>query len=226
VRLTERDVRLVRDIALSHALSRDQIIGLGYFSSVTRANTRLREMASQKLVRSISTPFHSQNIYSAGACAKEVVGERISRLLGSRSDTPRFLRHALCTTSIRLLLCAVTGNQWRFEQQARVRFDFMGTEWDVRPDGLIVSGSGVTAIETDLGHTPAPKFSDRFRAYQSLAQSKECLAWGFETFSLLIVTTGPLRARHLRRLAPREPGFALSCESYDQLGVPFAGSWS
>ena len=227
MRLTERDTRLVRDVALSHALCRDQFIALGYFSSVTRANTRLRELAGAGLLRPIATPFHSQRIYVAGPRALRVVGERISTLISPRSETPRFLRHALCTASIRIAICAETGGDWRFEQQARVRFNFLGSDCEVRPDGLVIAGQRVIAVETDLGHTPSPKFAERLRAYRSLAESgRSRAAWGADRFELLVVTTGPLRAARLRRLASREPGFAFRCESHDRLGVPFAGSWS
>lgn len=57
MRFTERDIKLVRDIALSHIVSRDQVIDLGYFDSVTRCNSRLRGLVAADAVRKVSTPL-------------------------------------------------------------------------------------------------------------------------------------------------------------------------
>lgn len=109
VRITDRDKKLVSDLALSHLLSRDQILELGYFSSICRLNTRLRELSAIKLVRRLETPFFNQSLYMAGHFAHEVVGVQVSKLLESRSNFPRFVRHALSVSSTRIALCRKGG---------------------------------------------------------------------------------------------------------------------
>jgi len=65
MRLTDRDFRLIRDNSLSHLQSRDQIVSI-YFGSVTRANSRLRELVKAQFLTSLRTPFHAQTLYGPG----------------------------------------------------------------------------------------------------------------------------------------------------------------
>lgn len=227
IRLTERDSRLLRDLVLSHLLSRDQVIELGYFGSVTRANTRLRGLRKLKLVKALDTPFMGQALYAAVPGAAEVVGERLAPLAASRSGSPRFVRHALFATNIRIALLRKGAASWRFEQQCRHSFRHGGREWQVRPDGLALAPTGPVAIEADLGNVDPAKFREKLRGYEALALSGECgHAWGRDTFSLLVVTTSPARASRLARLLPDPRGFSYACRPHDQLGVPLPGAWS
>lgn len=225
MRLTERDVRLLRDLSLSHVLSRDQILALGYFGSVTRANTRLRGLKGLGFVQAIDTPFFAQSLYSVAPKASEIVGERLSALTASRTGTPRFLQHALAVTNARIALIAKGGTGWKFEQQLRASFRFGGKEQEVRPDGMILKGGGPVALEVDLGHVAPAKFREKLRAYEAFALSGECRRWGAGSFSLLVVTTGKLRAARLSRLLVPS-GFALRCEPHDRLGIPYPRAWS
>lgn len=227
IRLTERDVRLLRDLSLSHVLSRDQAIALGYFGSVTRANARLRGLREIGLVRAIGTPFFSQSLYAVLPRASDVVGDRLADLTAARTGSPRFLQHALCVTNVRIAMLAKGATAWRFEQQIRRSFTYAGREWDLRPDGLALTPSGPVAVEADLGHVAPAKFREKLRAYEAFARSGECARrWGQESFTLLVVTSGRLRAARLSRLLPDQPGFAFACKPHDKLGVPFAGAWS
>lgn len=225
--LTERDVRLLRDLSLSHVLSRDQVIELGYFGSVTRANTRLRELRGLGLLRQLDTPFFSQSLYAVTSRASEVVGERLYALTATRTGSPRFLQHALCVTNVRISLLKRGAEHWRFEQQVSTAFRFGGRGFEVRPDGLALTPGALVAVEADLGHVAPEKFRQKLKGYEAFVSSGECLsAWGLPTFSLLVVTTGPLRAKRLSRLLPSPCGFEFICKPSDRLGIPFAGAWS
>jgi hypothetical protein len=227
IRLTERDARLLRDLALSHVLSRDQTIALGYFGSVTRANTRLRGLCGLGLAKALDTPFFGQRLYAATPRAAEVVGDRLAPLAAARAGSPRFLRHALAVTNVRIALAARGATGWRFELQCRRAFRHGGRDWEVRPDGLALQNGAPVAVETDLGHVAPAKFREKLLGYAAFARSGECrLAWGHPDFTLLVVTTGPLRAARLARLLPDNPGFAFSCKPHDRLGIPFPGNWS
>lgn len=222
MRITYRDVRLLRDLALSHALSRDQIVELGYFGSVTRVNTRLRGLRSVGFVERLETPFFSQSLYTATKRAADVVGERVSPLLESRKGSPRFLRHALSVTNVRLALLAKAEGEWRFEQQLWRKLE----RTEVRPDGLFV-GSSAVFVEVDLGHVSPAKFKQKLLSYQALAHSGKCQAlYGFPTFRLLTVTTGELRARHLRRLLPPDAGYEFLVRTLNEVGAAPIPSWS
>ena len=227
MRLTQRDTKLVKDIALSHVLSRDQVITLGYFSSVTRTNTRLRQLRTLGLVKSLETPFHGQTLYAAGPKAILLVGERIAPILSGRLGSPRFIQHALATTNVRIELQNQGSSIWRFEQQVRSLFRFGGRDHEIRPDGVALTHSGILALEVDLGHVDPSKFKQKLLAYDAFVASGECRRiWNTPTFSLLAVTTGSLRARRPRELAPSSLSFEFACQSADQFGVAFPGSWS
>lgn len=226
MKLTVRDVRLLRDLALSHVLSRDQLLALNYFGSVTRANNRLRSLRAEGLVRKIETPFFGQGLYGAGVKAVSVVGDRIGQLLAGRTGSPRFLQHALAVTNCRICLTA-DGSSWRFEQQATEDFQFLGKAVEVRPDGLMVKTDRVTAVEVDLGHVSPAKFREKLISYDRFVLSRECeRRWGSSSLKVLVVTTGKLRASRLLRLAPKEKTFDYVCVPHEALGISFPGAWS
>lgn len=223
MRFTDRDVRLVRDIALSHVLSRDQIIELGYFDSVTRCNTRLRELGAAQAVRKITTPFHAQSLYIAGNLAGELCGERVERLLAERIGSPRFVRHALSTTNTRIALLKRGGSNWRFEQQL---WRTCG-EHQLRPDGLISLKGIPTFLEVDLGHVSGPKFTEKLKGFSALAKGSACTElYGFDSFRLLIVSTSPRRVRHLRALVSDHTKLECLVTTFEEIGAPPVGCWS
>ncbi|MBS1701418.1 MAG: replication-relaxation family protein [Armatimonadetes bacterium] len=223
--MTERDIRLIRDIALSHLLSRDQIIALGYFSSITRANTRLRELATKKLIRRMDTPFFVQSLYMAGPLAHELLETRVAKLLESRTDSPRFVRHALAVTNARIALTQ-KGGEWRFEQQLWRTLPGK-TSQTLRPDGLVITSTIPIFIEVDMGNVSIPKFKEKLSGYAALAHPEICQSlYGFSEFRLLTVTTGTLRSRNLRSVMPQRSGFAMLCQTFEEIGASLIPNWS
>ncbi|MBX7135772.1 MAG: replication-relaxation family protein [Fimbriimonadaceae bacterium] len=224
MRITHRDFRLLRDLLLSHVLARDQILELGYFGSLTRANTRLRELCHAGLARRLPVPYYRQSLYSGTKRAAELMDRNIARLVEGRSATPRFIQHSLATTSVRVALCRRTSAEWRFEQQLWRKLPALGVE--VRPDGLLITSTR-TFIEIDLGHASANKYKEKLESYGVLARSGLCgELYGFESFRLLTVTTGALRARHLRQLQPYEAGFDHLVQTFEECGATQIHSWS
>lgn len=227
MKLTDRDISVIRDLALSHVLSRDQILALRHFTSVTRANTRLRGLARHKLVRRIETPFFGQSLYSVGCKAVEILGPRLGAMVAARTDSPRFIQHALYTTNVRIELTQRGSTGWRYEQQLRAHFNFQGKAFEVRPDGLALMPSCPTAIEVDLGHVSPLKFQAKLAAYHSFVRSGESKRqWSLPTFRLLTLTTGSKRAAHLSQLVPANPAFDFLCVPFEELGAPRIGAWS
>lgn len=227
MKLTDRDVIVIRDLALSHVLSRDQVLALHYFTSVTRANTRLRQLAAIRLVRQIETPFFGQSLYAVGSKAVEILGPRLGAMVSARAESPRFLQHALFTTNVRIELMSRGSTGWRYEQQLRASFDFNGKSYEVRPDGLALMPSCPTAIEVDLGHVAALKFQSKLVAYDAFVRSGQAQRqWSLPTFRLLTLTTAKQRATHLYNLMPENPAFDFLCVPFDELGVPRIGAWS
>lgn len=222
MRFTERDRRLTRDISLSHLLSRDQTIILGYFGSITRSNFRLRELCNENVLKRLTTPFFGQSLYMAGTNAEDLVGERIAPLLSGRLESPRFVRHALSVTEVRIALIRKGAKDWRFEQQL---WRTVGNQ-AIRPDGLIFTTSLPAFVEVDMGHVSPQKFKEKLLGYQALTQGDLCKTlYGFSEFRLLVVTTGSRRSRQLRSLLP-DPKFGYLVQTFDELGIPVIGAWS
>ena len=226
IEITDRDVRIVKDIALSHVQSSSQTLAL-YFSSVTRTNTRLRELRELGLLRKLDTPFFSQSLHMAGPEAQEIVGDRISPLLAARTPSPRFLQHALTVTNARLNLFKRGAREWKFEPQLRTKFRYMGKEFEVRPDGLAVHAASVAVVEVDLGHVAPTKFLAKLQAFDAFIGSGACkAAWGVSTFTVLTLTTGPRRQGRLKALLPSGCRFAYKVSTLDEFGVQAPGNWS
>ena len=226
MRLTERDIRLLKDIALSQVLSRDQIIRLGYFCSVSRCNRRLTQLADAGLLRFLETPFFSQRLFSVHERAKSFLDDaRIAQILTNRRASPMFLRHSLSVTESRIALVAKGAERWRFEVQVHHRFSHRGRSWEVRPDGMVWLSGSPLLIEVDLGHVALPKLAQKLRAYREYA-----LCGAFErAYSagngrILVLTTGDRRKAHISRLAGDEGLFQV--QTFRAEGIPLVGGWS
>ena len=227
MRLTARDTQLVKDIGLSHTMSRDQIVALRYFTSVTRANTRLRELGAEGFVYRIKTPFFGQSLYMAGPNAANIVGERVIPLLANRASSPRFIQHALCVTNTRIALFERGGTNWRFEQQLWRKFEYEGRTYEVRPDGLSQLPKGPMIVEVDLGHVAPAKFKEKLNAYDAFLKSGACEhLWDLSEFAVLTVTIGDLRASRLQRQTPHDSSFEHVCTTFKALNIPAIGGWS
>lgn len=222
MRLTRRDISVLRDLALSHVLSRDQLIALGYFGSVTRVNTRLRDLTSQGFVKRLDTPFYGQSLYMASKAASEAIGERVGPLLLGRAASPRFIQHALNTTNVRIALTVRSEGTWKFEQQLWRKVG----KHEVRPDGLLMAKAPIF-IEVDMGHVSISKFKEKITAYRALALSGDCAKlYGFDSFRVLTITTGELRARHLRRALIEGSGFEFLTQTFSDIRVAPISAWS
>lgn len=225
--VTDRDREFVRDLAFSHVLSRDQVIRLGYFSSVTRANTRLRELRGIGLVRRLNSAFHQQSLYVAGPKAKYATSPQVARLLAGRTESPRFLQHALTVTNIRLAMWDRGAHGWRFEQQLKRKFEYAGRTHEVRPDGLTYTDDGLLVIEADMGQVAMKKVQDKLRAYSLFLESLECVRlWDTHGFSILTVTPYPDRAKAMRKHSRDFDNLTHAVRTYDDLGIDCPTTWS
>ncbi len=224
-RITRRDITVLRDLALSHVLSRDQLIELTHFGSITRANTRMRDLIGLGFAKRLESPFFGQSLFMVTKQASDVVGERISGLIENRASSPRFVQHAMSVTNVRIALSRKSNGTWRFEQQLW-RTLKGSTRVEVRPDGLYQATQPIF-IEVDMGHASATRFKEKLAAYQALARSGQCQAmYGFNQFRVLTVTTGSLRSRHLQRLLPANAGFEFLVRTFEEVGATRITPWS
>lgn len=225
--LTERDRKIVYEIAMSHVLSRDQILSLGLFGSITRVNTRLRVLRELGLVRHLETPYFSGSLYVPGCNAPEVLTGRVARLITNRQPSPRFLRHALSVTNIRLALMSKGATDWRFEATLWRTFESSGKTLEVRPDGMAITAKGALLIECDLGHVSPQKLAAKLGVYHEFLKGGHAKGlWGINDFNILTITTGKLRAERLRELAPSTCSYGFLVQTFEELGAGIVGGWS
>jgi hypothetical protein len=201
------------------------MISLGYFSSVTRLNTRLRGLVELGCVKRLETPFYAQSLYAVDKRAGHVVGEKIAPLLAHRADSPRFIGHALNVTNVRIHLAAKGATEWRFEQQLwRKLPGRKGAE--VRPDGLVMLGAEPMFIEVDLGTSAASKVQAKLEGYNQLHEGEIEPLYGFSSLKLLLVTTNATRAKNLRGLIPSGSNLRCLIQTFGELKIPLVQSWS
>jgi hypothetical protein len=227
LRITERDIRLLRLIALSHAMTRDQIIREGIFNSVTRVNTRLRQLIGLGLARRLETPFFSQSIYCVTPKSADYLGERVGPLVAGRIGSPRYIQHALMTNETRLEMKRRGMTQWRFEQQLWKTFEFNGRKYQIKPDGLAVLPDKHILVEVDLGHAATKKYAEKLVGFDAFVASGLCKSsWQVETLRVLTLTTSERRCQTLKSLTPKNSRFMHFVLTFEQFNVPLIGAWS
>jgi len=208
-------------------MTRDQIIREGIFNSVTRVNTRLRQLIGLGLARRLETPFFSQSIYCVTPKSADYLGERVGSLVAGRIGSPRYIQHALMTNETRLEMKRRGMTQWRFEQQLWKTFEFNGRKYQIKPDGLAVLPDKHILVEVDLGHTATMKYADKLNGFDAFVASGLCeSSWQIETLRVLTLTTSERRCQTLKSLTPTNARFMHFVLTFEQFNVPMIGTWS
>ncbi|MBS1706746.1 MAG: replication-relaxation family protein [Armatimonadetes bacterium] len=225
MRITGRDVRLAKEVALSRLMSRDQIVRLGYFTSVSRANRRLTALLSARFLRQFETPFIGQRLFWVGPEAIHIVGEKIASVVQGRIGTPRFVRHSLMVTEVRLALLAIGGERWRYEVQLWTTFHQSGERFELRPDGLVWLNGVPTFLEVDLGHVSRRRFAAKLRSYTAFIRHPVCQAtFQNQVPEVLVITTGSRHAESILGLAKSGP--AVRVLTFADMDIQPIGCWS
>jgi len=205
VELTPRDRQMVEDIALHHVMTRDQIISLGYFTSISRANRRLLTLLKSGLLERVAVNASAeprQALYRASKRVREHFDSRVVALLSSRRISPMQLDHSLAVVDTRIKLRALGMTGWLSEPQCRHRYvvsqgSVRRTE-DVRPDGLARFDKRYLFIEVDRGSVSLPRIKAKLVAYGVYSRSGMMSeTYGPIQPAILFVTTGLLRKRNL-----------------------------
>ena len=234
MRLEERDRDLLCDLFWQRAMSRGQLQRL-YFSSLVRANARLRLLFDHGFVSRYflpAAPYGAQAVYSLGKAAVPVVARALELeedevRRGCRfSGTPTFLEHTLSIVEVRLAFrdaCArhpeVDLELWvpeplcRHEYEISLASGLAPARKEVfKPDGFLrllrkTDGKYLSFfLEADLGHTSARQFAGKVAMHGRYLESGLFgEVYGTDSFQTLVVTTGPRRVQNLLSLC-REMG--------------------
>lgn len=231
-RLTERDRHLVQVVALSGAASRSQIMGLGFFESVSRANRRLRYLFDARYLRrtQLATGANSlETVYVLGPNSVPIVAELAvierAELLRHASRQPErsYLEHHLGVLSIRLMVNRPSGEglrpiQFLTEPECRHEYRIVRGSKSIRrlikPDAYVEIGSGSARshffLEFDRGNCSIRQMEGVFKRYGCYARDGAFgSVYGQGSFEVLVVTTaGKRRIAHLAAVA-RDCGVAV-----------------
>lgn len=251
---TDRDDRVIDRIFESRLLSRDHLIGFGFFGSVCRANHTMRRLVDAGLARRVfpvAGSYGVQALYAVGPAAAEKVAERYGieaaevRRLACKDPGRLHIEHTVRVNDVCLMLHraareAGVGFRWVPEIFARHEFEVHEAArggWRARilkPDAFftLTDHDGRVSnflLECDLGHVGRPQWGRSVRQYcehAGLGLLPE--AYGVEEARVLTVTTGgALRLRHLAEPVPEASSRFLFATFADveALGV-LGGCWS
>lgn len=222
MRIERRDRQIIGDVFLSRVLRRDDLIRLGYFTSIPRCNSRLLALKQEGLLKARSlvsgvalrAPIYQCSARGVRIAADELgipAAEAIEIHRAGASDT--VLRHALRCSEIRIRLVQdlrepgpVQFLDWSHELLCHHEFvTASGRSVTVKPDGLVVVAAHGKEkhifVEADLGNAALPKFQQSVARYQQyLSSGAFCEAYGPSTFTVLVVTTDERRLAHMRQL--------------------------
>jgi len=205
--LTERDRRLLNDLALHRVMTRDQLIALGYFPCVKRANRRLLTLLEAGLLERVRLNhclLPKQAVYRASHAAQSILDPRVAAVLRARGISALQLDHALSVVDARIKLLSLGAERWLAEPQCRHLFEFGGKAIEVRPDGVAMYPGRVLLVEVDRGTVALPRMKGKLSGFAAYRRSGALArAYGEARPALLFVTAGSLRAGHLKGLEPK-----------------------
>jgi hypothetical protein len=201
------------------ALTRSQIVALGFFGSNQRANARLKRLLDHGLVRrlSIGRGVGCESIYGIGPRATALLaagGIDLAevRNISRRRSGPTFLEHGLACVDFRIALeldLRAAGGEltlWLPESRCAHVYSVLSTkgQWvrrAVKPDAFARIALGETThdlfVEIDRGNVAPAKFAAKAAAYVRYAVEAFRSVYKTESFTVATVTTDEARLRRL-----------------------------
>ena len=200
-RLERRDVDLLTDLYLHQAMTRGQIMSLGYFTSVSRCNRVLRRLFDRHYLERHfvpEAPYGAQTIYtkpgkSAASVLAPLVDQATAEIISQcRRGAPTFLSHCLAIVDARIAFIeaaresdSVTVERWLPECSCRDEYQVRHSGGDenswrtevFRPDGYVcLHRDGLETakhffLEIDLGHTNSKQLIGKLRTHEHYLQT-------------------------------------------------------
>lgn len=204
MRITNRDRLVLEEVCLHQVLSRNQLLALGYFPSVGRANSRLGGLVASGLLGRVKLDpglETRQSLYFATPASAPWVEPRVAALLAERRFTPQFVSHALMVADVRIALVRLGLSHWRHEAQVRHCYEFGGHLRDLRPDGAVLVKGTPLFVEADRSFASSSKMRLKLTEYGVYARSGMLRrTYGTDEAQILVATTGKTRAMRLKQL--------------------------
>jgi hypothetical protein len=217
LRLTDRDRQLVQLVSRCRLLSRDQVMRIAPFRSLTRANTRLALLVQERLLCRKLMPSYpgkggAQALYFPGPAAETLGIERESLARQSRQVRRWDLRHTAHVLAANEVLTAFIAALRGREDAELLAFS---TEPELRqafvdralvPDGWLSWAQGGkrfnSFLEVDLHHEGLTDWRTKILHYLEYADAGlHPELFGYRSFRVLVIAKSVARQNHLRRIA-------------------------
>lgn len=218
IAVTERDCHLLSLVARFRLLSRDQLMTLTPFGSLTRANTRLAALVRARFLARKELPVcpghgSAQSLYYASRRSAEVLPLDRQAVVGQIRQIPRWdLRQVEHVRTANQVLVDFIAALRPCPEAALIAFR---TEPELRqiflnrglvPDGWIVwttAGKRFNCfIEVDLHHEGLTVWRRKILEYLTYAESGlHQELFGFRAFRVLVLVKSRARLENLRQIA-------------------------
>lgn len=223
LRLQDRDCQLLFEIFSHKLINRDQIIALGFFNSIPRANYRLKQLVDADLIRRVLAPEYfrtSSSCYAIGNQAISLLVERFDieaeqlRFHISNTIAVSLFEHTLRIVDVRVdIVKAVRLSNWnlsvwlpellcRHEYSVRHSSSGQWTHSVIKPDAFVrltnYEQRRSYLLEVDLGHVSHQKLKQTMSAYARYASGPFQEVYGDNAFQVLIITTGTRRKTQIQ----------------------------
>ncbi len=215
--LTERDRRLIEHVRRFRLMSRDQLMAIAPFGSLTRANTRLATLVGARLLSRKQMPVYpgkgsAQALYflgrASGAVLKiehETLGTHIRQV--SRWDLRQVEHVVAANQALVRAIQAIRGAPaaaiiaFRTEPELRQLF----SDRRLVPDGWVAwaeLGKRFNYfLEIDLHHEGLQEWREKVLRYLEYAESGvHQERFGFKAFRVLVLAKSAARIKNLRQI--------------------------
>lgn len=216
--LMARDRRVIEHVWRFRLLSRDQLMVLGPFQSVTRANTRLARLVRARLLSRKTLPVYpgqggAQALYAVGSATARALGKDPVEGLRQARQAARWdaqhTAHLLAANQVLIEFLALTNRSsdpkvLNFQTEAELRRQFLDRR--LVPDGWIAwahNGRRFNCfIEVDLHHEGLREWRKKVLDYLAYGESGfHQELFHFQACRVLVLTRSRPRLDHIRRLA-------------------------
>jgi hypothetical protein len=236
MRLTERDVAILRAVHDFRVLRGDQLQAL-FFNSQSTASYRLSRLYQHGFVERHFLPTlgglaSSPTLYTLGKWGVDVLRQVLDcgpgglrRRLGSKELSPMFLEHMLAINDMRVAVTVAarqngyTLETWLDDAHLKAAYDRVritttsGRKRDASliPDGYfairVSQGRACFFLEVDRGTMTVGRFQDKIRSYMAyIASGQYERRYGTRSLRVLTITSGPNRLANLKDATERTGG--------------------
>lgn len=231
LQMTARDRRAIEFLYRFRLLTRDQIMALAPFHSLTRVNTRLPALTRADVLSRKRLPIYpgqgsAQNLYYLGRKATDLVPIDPAAILQQVRQVGRWdlrqVEHVRAANGVLIGLYTALSrahSDVRFETEPELRNKFQGRTFV--PDGWIAwtaEGRRFNCfLEIDLHHEGLTDWREKILTYQTYADSGEHQQrFGFRGFRVLGLAQTARRLAGLRQVAASAGRLFL----FSELGTP------